>query len=663
MKFKLHSKYKPTGNQPEAIKELTEGLKSDYNYQTLLGVTGSGKTFTIANVIEKEQKPTLIIAHNKTLAAQLYSEFKEFFPDNTVHYFVSYYDYYQPEAYVPRTDTYIEKDASINEEIDRLRNAATHALLTCKDVIVIASVSCIYGLGKPQAYEELKINLKKKENYLMEKVLKDLNAIQYERNDLDFHRGTYRVRGDILEIFPSYGELVIRISFFGEKIESIQEVDYLTGEIKHELDEINIYPAKHFVIEDKQINKALKEIEKDLKNQVNSFKRQDKLLEAQRLNQRTKFDLEMIRETGYCTGIENYSRYFDDRSIGEPPSTLLDYFPKDFLLIIDESHMTVPQIGGMYEGDRARKQTLIDYGFRLPSALDNRPLTFKEFRKKINQTIFTTATPRPFEFSNSEQIVEQIVRPTGLIDPEVVVKPTKNQIPDLITEIQKRVKNKQRVLVTTLTKRLAEELTDYLSEEKIKVQYLHSDVDTLKRVEILHDLRSGKYDVIVGINLLREGLDLPEVSLVAILNADSAGFLRSREALIQTTGRAARHLEGKVIMYADKVSAAMKEAISETDRRRKIQIKYNKKHGITPRSIEKEIKDEELYERKVEGLDRDYKNRLDKFEGQSDVPKDEIKRLIKELEEKMDLAAKNLEFEKAAELRDEVDELKRKGIK
>jgi len=663
MKFKLHSKYKPTGDQPKAIKELVKGLKSGNPYQTLLGVTGSGKTFTIANVIERIQKPILIIVHNKTLAAQLYAEFKEFFPSNAVHYFVSYYDYYQPEAYVPRTDTYIEKDASINEEIDRLRNAATHSLLTRKDVLVIASVSCIYGLGEPEVYEELKVNLKKKKTYALEKVLKDLNAVQYQRNDVDFHRGTYRVRGDVLEIFPSYGELVIRISFFGEKIESIQEVDYLTGEVKNDLDEISIYPAKHFVIEDKRVKKALREIEKDLKDQVNSFKKRGKLLEAQRLNQRTKFDLEMIRETGYCTGIENYSRYFDSRDPGEPPAVLLEYFPKDFLLIIDESHMTVPQIGGMHEGDRARKQTLIDYGFRLPSALDNRPLNFREFREKISQTIFTSATPRPFELKHSKQVVEQVVRPTGLIDPEVVVKPTKNQIDDLLSEIQKRVKKNQRILVTTLTKRLAEELTDYLSELKIKVQYLHSDIETLKRVEILHDLREGVYDVVVGINLLREGLDLPEVSLVAILDADSAGFLRSREALIQTIGRAARHIDGKVIMYADTITAAMKEAIDETNRRRKIQIAYNKKHGITPRSIEKEIKDEGLREEKIEGIDRDYKKRLDRFEGKSDIPKDEVKRLIKELEAKMDLAAKNLEFEKAADLRDEVEELKRKGIK
>ncbi len=662
MKFKLHSKYKPTGDQPRAIKELTKGLKSGDHYQTLLGVTGSGKTFTIANVIEKIQKPTLIIVHNKTLAAQLYAEFKEFFPNNAVHYFVSYYDYYQPEAYVPRTDTYIEKDASINEEIDRLRNAATHSLLTRKDVLVIASVSCIYGLGEPEVYEELKVNLKKKRSYALEKVLKDLNAVQYQRNDVDFHRGTYRVRGDVLEIFPSYGELVIRISFFGEEIESIQEVDYLTGEVKNDLDEISVYPAKHFVIEDKRVKRALREIEKDLKDQVSSFKKQDKLLEAQRLNQRTKFDLEMIRETGYCTGIENYSRYFDSRDPGEPPAVLLEYFPKDFLLIIDESHMTVPQIGGMHEGDRARKQTLIDYGFRLPSALDNRPLNFREFREKIGQTIFTSATPRPFELKHSKQVVEQVVRPTGLIDPEVVVKPTKNQIDDLLSEIQKRVKKNQRILVTTLTKRLAEELTDYLSELKIKVQYLHSDIETLKRVEILHDLREGVYDVVVGINLLREGLDLPEVSLVTILDADSAGFLRSREALIQTIGRAARHIDGKVIMYADTITAAMKEAIDETNRRKKIQIAYNKKHGITPRSIEKEIKDEGLREKKIEGIDRDYKKRLDRFEGKSDIPKDEVKRLIKELEAKMDLAAKNLEFEKAAELRDEVEELKRKGI-
>ncbi len=660
MKFKLESKYKPTGDQPQAIAGLIKGLKGDYHYQTVLGVTGSGKTFTMANVVEEIQKPTLVIAHNKTLAAQLYSEFKDFFPNNAVHYFVSYYDYYQPEAYVAKSDTYIEKDASINEEIDRLRNAATHALLTRKDVLIVASVSCIYGLGNPKTYLESAVKIKKGQTYSLDDVLKNLNAIKYERNDIDFHRGTYRLRGDVLEIFPSYGEEVTRVSFFGEDAESIQEVDYLTGEIKQELRKAAIYPATHFVVENENIKTILSEIEKDLEIQIKKFKQQDKLLEAQRLNQRTRFDLEMIRETGYCTGIENYSRYFDRRVPGTPPTTLIDYFPKDFLLFVDESHMTLPQVGAMHEGDRARKQSLINYGFRLPSALDNRPFTAKEFYQKINQAIFVSATPRPFELKHSEQVVEQIVRPTGLIDPEIQIKPTKNQVDDLMAEIQKCVKKKQRVLVTTLTKRLAEDLTDYLAEASIKVQYLHSDVDTMKRVEILRDLRLGKYDVIVGINLLREGLDLPEVSLITILDADSAGFLRSKEALIQTIGRAARHIEGRVIMYADKISVAMKEAIEETDRRRAIQVVYNKKHGITPRSIEKEIKEQDLGKGSVDG---NRKKRLRDFEGRSNIPKDEMKRLIKELEEKMDLAAKNMEFEKAAELRDEIDELKRKEIK
>jgi len=659
MRFKLKSKFKPTGDQPEAIKKLVVGVKKGYRNQTLLGVTGSGKTFTMAKIVEEIQKPTLVIAHNKTLVAQLYAEFKEFFPSNAVHYFVSYYDYYQPEAYVPRTDTYIEKDATINEEIDRLRNAATHALLTRKDVLIVASVSCIYGLGNPEIYQKSHLQLKIGENYSLRKVLQQLSRMKYERNDIDFHRGTFRLRGDILEIFPAYGDSVMRVSFLGEEVEKIQEVDYLTGELKQDLNEINIYPATHFIVGERNVEQVLKEIELDLKKQVESFKKQGKLLEAQRLNQRTRFDLEMIRETGYCTGIENYSRYFDGRKPGVPPFTLIDYFPDDFLLFIDESHMSIPQIGGMYEGDRSRKKTLIEYGFRLPAALDNRPLTFKEFRERIGQTIFVSATPRPYELKRSKQVVEQIVRPTGLVDPEVVVRPTKNQIAHLIAEIKKRVTKGQRVLVTTLTKRLAEDLTDYLKELNIKVQYLHSDVETLKRVEILRDLRLGKYDVLVGINLLREGLDLPEVSLVAILDADSTGFLRSREALIQTVGRAARHVEGRVIMYADTISVAMKEAIFETNRRRRIQIAYNKKHGITPRSIQKEIREELVSDR----MDSDYKKRLDRFESRTDIPKDELKRIIQELEERMDLAAKNLEFEKAAELRDEVEELKRKKIR
>jgi len=646
MKFKLVSKFKPTGDQPQAIKKLTQGIKRKQKFQTLLGVTGSGKTFTMASIIEKVQKPILVISHNKTLAAQLYFEFKNFFPKNAVHYFVSYYDYYQPEAYLPASDTYIEKETDINKEIERLRHAATQSLMTRKDIIIVASVSCIFGLGSPDLYNKVKIFLKKGETRRIKSILAQLVSIQFKRSDFDLERGNFRLRGDILDIFPLYGENILRIEFFGDIIEKISEINSLTGEIINELREIEIFPATHYITDAEIQNLAIQEIKEDLKLRLRKLKKENKLLEAQRLTQKTNFDLEMIQETGYCNGIENYSKYFDRRHSGQPPYTLIDFFFKDVLIIIDESHMTIPQLRAMYNQDLARKKTLIDYGFRLPTALDNRPLNFKEFLARVNQIIFTSATPSSFEFKKSSQVAEQIIRPTGLVDPEIKIKKTKGQIQDLISEIKKRIAQKQRVLVTVLTKRLAEELADYLTDAGIKTAFLHHEIDTLERPQILRDLRIGKYDVLVGINLLREGLDLPEVSLVAILDADKEGFLRSSWSLIQVMGRAARHKQGKAIMYADSITRSMKEAIKETKRRRKIQIRYNTQHNLVPRSISKEI-DKELWPKKETRIDL------------AKIPQDELKRLISELEGEMELAAKNLEFEKAAILRDEIIELKK----
>ncbi len=651
--FKLVSPFQPTGDQPTAIEKLVAGLKKGYRFQTLLGATGTGKTFVMAEIIEKVQRPTLVIAHNKTLAAQLYSEFREFFPHNAVEYFVSYYDYYQPEAYVPRQDLYIEKDSSINEEIDRLRLAATSSLLSRRDVVIVASVSCIYGLGSPIDYGKVVISLKKGETRNRDRVLRHLVEIHYERNDFDLGRGKFRVRGDTLEVAPAYGETAYRIEFFGDEIDRISEVDTTTGEVLTERESIDIYPAKHFITPQEKLAAAIQDIEKELDDQVKRFNAEGKLLEAQRIEQRTKYDLEMLREVGYCSGIENYSRPLAQREPGSPPWTLLDYFPDDFLMFIDESHMTVPQVHGMYNGDRARKETLVEYGFRLPSALDNRPLQFEEFEKKIKQLIFFSATPAAYELKVSEQVAEQIIRPTGLIDPEVIVRPIKGQVDDLVAEIRKRTERHERVLVTTLTKRMAEDLADYLHELGMKVHYLHSEVQTLERIEILRDLRLGVYDVVVGINLLREGLDLPEVSLVAILDADKEGFLRSEQALIQTIGRAARHVNGQVIMYADTMTDSMKRAIDETNRRRKIQTEHNKAHNIEPLGIVKEVRD--LTERvRVAAEPRgEYK-----AGGLGEVPKSEGQKLIAELDRQMKEAAQKWEFEKAALLRDQILELR-----
>ena len=650
-RFQLVTDLKPTGDQPQAIEKLVEGLRKGYKHQTLLGATGTGKTNVMAWVIERVQRPTLVIAHNKTLAAQLYSEFRELFPYNAVEYFVSYYDYYQPEAYVPQFDLYIEKDASINEEIDRLRLAATSALFSRRDVIIVASVSCIYGIGDPEEYGRVVLHLRRGEVRNRNKVLRHLVDIYYERNDLDLGRGKFRVRGDTLEVFPAYGEFAYRVEFWGDEIERITEINPLTGEVLQDLETLDIFPARHFITPEDKLQLALRDIEAELEERLKELRAQGKLLEAQRLEQRTRYDLEMLREIGYCPGIENYSRHLSQRPPGSPPWTLIDYFPDDFLLFIDESHMTVPQLAGMYHGDRSRKETLVEYGFRLPSALDNRPLSFEEFEQRINQVIYTSATPGPYELEHSAQVVEQIIRPTGLVDPEVIVRPTKGQIEDLVGEINKRVERGERVLVTTLTKRMAEDLADYLMELGIKVHYLHSEIETIERVEILRDLRLGVYDVVVGINLLREGLDLPEVSLVAILDADKEGFLRSETALIQTMGRAARHVHGQVIMYADEITGSMRRAIEETNRRRQKQIAYNLEHGIEPRSIVKGIRD--LTDRV-----RAVAEERAAYEVTGQIPEHEIERLIKDLEKQMKAAAAELEFEKAALLRDQIFELR-----
>ncbi len=650
--FKVVSDFQPTGDQPEAIEQLVEGLSEGVVHQTLLGATGTGKTYTVAKVVEATQRPTLVMAHNKTLVAQLYSEFKEFFPNNAVEYFVSYYDYYQPEAYIPRTDTYIEKDASINEEIDRLRLAATQALFSRRDVLIVASVSAIYGLGDPVEYGKVVVNLRQGEIRKRDKVLRHLVDIYYARNDYELKRGTFRVRGDTLEVMPAYGNLAYRVEFFGDEIERITEVDALTGEVLTRHVSLDIYPAKHFITPQEKLAKALEDIEAELEERLAELKAQDKLLEAQRLEQRTRYDLEMLREVGYCAGIENYARHLGQREPGSTPWTLLDYFPDDFLMVVDESHMTIPQIRGMYHGDRSRKEVLVDYGFRLPSALDNRPLNFREWEDHLHQAIYTSATPGPYELEKSKgHVVEQVIRPTGLVDPEVIVRPVKGQIDDLLAEINQRVGQGERALVTTLTKRMAEDLADYLMEMGIKVHYLHSEIQTLERVEILRDLRLGVYDVVVGINLLREGLDLPEVSLVAILDADKEGFLRSEPALIQTIGRAARHVNGTVIMYANTLTEAMRRAIDETNRRRAKQIAYNQEHGIEPRSIVKQVRDLTDRVRKVAEEGAPYLV-------SREMPKDEMARIIKELEKQMKAAAAELEFEKAAVLRDQIFELR-----
>lgn len=651
-KFQLKSDYTPMGDQPTAIAQLTKGLQEEAKEQTLLGVTGSGKTFTMANVIQNMQKPTLVLSHNKTLAAQLYEEFRKFFPDNAVHYFVSYFDYYQPEAYIPRSDTYIEKDSQINEEIDRLRHAATDALLSRRDVIIVASVSCIYGIGSVEDYGDMSIIVTRGERRVRDKFLRQLTDIQYQRNDIDFHRGTFRVRGDVVDVFPAGEEVAYRVDFFGDEIDRITKIDPLTGEILSNLDTFRIFPGSHYVTPQDKLKVALGKIEQELEQRLHYFNQNDMLLEAQRLKQRTQFDLEMLQETGFVKGIENYSRYLTNREPGDQPATLLDYYPDDFLLFVDESHMTIPQVRGMYNGDRARKEVLVDHGFRLPSALDNRPLTFTEFEKHVNKVVYVSATPAQYELSRSPEPAQQVIRPTGLLDPPIDVRPIEGQIDDLIAEIRDTIAKRQRVLVTTLTKRMAEDLTEYLQEINIKVTYLHSDVDTLDRTDILRDLRLGTYDVVVGINLLREGLDLPEVSLVAILDADKEGFLRSEQALIQTVGRAARHVEGRVIMYADRVTGSMQRTLDETQRRRKIQEAYNKKHGITPtgisKSIEKGMRPDLPEEAKTAKLN------LNK------IPKDEYKHLIKDLSAQMDMASKNLEFEKAAELRDIINDIKSK---
>ena len=652
--YKLQTKYQPTGDQPRAIARLTEGIERGEKYQTLLGVTGSGKTFTMANLIKNTGKTTLVLAHNKTLAAQLFSEFKQFFPDNEVHYFVSYFDFYQPEAYIASSDTYIEKDSRINEEIDRLRHAATSALLTHRDVIIVASVSCIYGIGSPGDYAEMSIKLSLGQRYKHDKFLRHLSDIQYHRNDLDFARGNFRVRGDTVDIYPSGRETAYRVEFFGDEVERILEIDPLTGEIMGHPQQVTIFPTSHYVTPEQKMKQTIEQIRQEYQVRLKYFEDHQKYLEAQRLTQRIKYDLEMLEQTGFVKGIENYSRYLTGRAPGEQPATLLDYFPDDFLLLVDESHMTIPQVRGMYNGDRARKETLVEYGFRLPSALDNRPLTFAEFESHIDQAVFVSATPGEYELAHSKEPVEQVIRPTGLLDPEIELRPSEHQVDDLMNEIRLRIQKHQRTLVTTLTKRMAEDLTEFLVEAGVKTAYIHSDVGTLERSDILRELREGVYDVLVGINLLREGLDLPEVSLVAIIDADKEGFLRSESALIQTIGRAARHVEGKVIMYGDKVTGVMRYAIDETERRRVIQSRYNEEHGITPHSVNKLI-DEGL--RAVIPVDESKakpKLNLNK------IPTDEYQHLIGELTGQMEIAAANLEFEQAAELRDTISEIKQR---
>ncbi|MGB9838297.1 excinuclease ABC subunit UvrB [Methanothermobacter sp.] len=642
MKFELVSDYRPLGDQPKAIRSLVEGINSGMSEQTLLGVTGSGKTFTIANVIEEVQKPTLVISHNKTLAAQLYEEFREFFPDNVVEYFVSYYDFYQPEAYIPQTDTYIDKEASINDEIDRMRHSATQALLSRDDVIVVSSVSCIYGIGAPADYGEFTLHLEVGSTMGREEILSSLVSMQYERNDVEFDRGQFRVRGDTIEINPIHGTPPIRIELFGDEVDSISTVHRVTGKRLQKLDRVTVFPAKHFVIPEDRLQRAIESIEEELEDRLRELRAQNKLLEAQRLEQRTRFDMEMLREMGYCQGIENYSMHLSGRRWGEKPNTLLDYFPEDFLTVIDESHVTVPQIRGMYNGDRARKETLVEYGFRLPSAKENRPLRFDEFQESINQVIYVSATPGKYELSRSQNIVEQIIRPTGLVDPEVKIRPVKGQVDDLLSEIRRRVDLGQRVLVTTLTKRMAEDLTDYYSRVGVRVRYLHSEIDTLERVEIIDDLRRGEFDCLVGVNLLREGLDLPEVSLVAILDADREGFLRSETSLIQTIGRAARNVNGQVLIYADRLTDSVKAAVETTNRRRKLQMEYNSRHGIKPRSTKRTLREK----RETEELKAE------------EIPRDELEVIIKDLEAEMREAARNLEFERAARLRDQIISLK-----
>ena len=652
--FKLKAPYKPTGDQPQAIAELVKGFKEGNQFQTLLGVTGSGKTFTMANVIQQLQKPTLVIAHNKTLAAQLYGEFKEMFPENAVEYFVSYYDYYQPEAYVPSSDTYIAKDSSVNEEIDKLRLSATAALIERRDVIVIASVSCIYGLGEPENFEQMMVSLRPGMEKDRDEVLRQLIDIQYDRNDMDFKRGTFRVRGDTVEIVPAdRGDTAIRVEFFGDEIDRISEIDMLTGEVKNTLNHIAIFPASHYVVPKERMEKAIRNIEIELEEQVKYFKSEGKLLEAQRIAERTNFDIEMMRETGFCSGIENYSRHLAGLAPGQPPNTLMDYFPDDFIIMIDESHKTVPQIGGMYHGDQSRKRTLVEYGFRLPSALDNRPLSFDEFESKIDQVMFVSATPGKYEEEHELLRAEQVIRPTGLLDPEVEVRPVEGQIDDLIGEVNKEIANKHKILITTLTKRMAEDLTDYMRELGIRVRYLHSDIDTLERTEIVRDMRLDVFDVLVGINLLREGLDIPEITLVAILDADKEGFLRSETSLIQTIGRAARNAEGHVIMYADTITDSMRAALDETQRRREVQMAYNEEHGITPKTIQKAVRDLIAVSKKVAAsevqMEKDPESMSEK----------ELEKLIKELEKQMKKAAADLNFEAAAELRDKLIELKK----
>lgn len=647
--FKLHSEYQPTGDQPQAIDALVKGFKEGDQFQTLLGVTGSGKTFTMANVIQALNKPTLIIAHNKTLAGQLYSEMKEFFPENSVEYFVSYYDYYQPEAYVPSTDTYIEKDSSINDEIDKLRHSATAALAERRDVIIVASVSCIYGLGSPIDYQNMVISLRPGMERERDDVIRQLIELQYDRNDMDFKRGTFRVRGDVLEIFPvNNDERAIRVEFFGDEVDRITEIDTLTGEIKAELKHAAIFPASHYVVPREKLVEAAGNIRKEMEEQVKYFKSEDKLLEAQRISERTNFDVEMLLETGFCSGIENYSRHLTGLAPGTPPWTLMDYFPEDFLIIVDESHITIPQVRGMYFGDRSRKTTLVDFGFRLPSALDNRPLNFEEFENKINQLLFVSATPSVYEAEHELNRVEQIIRPTGLLDPEISVRPVEGQIDDLITEVNKEISHHNKILVTTLTKRMAEDLTTYMKESGIRVRYLHSDIDTLERAEIIRDMRMDVFDVLVGINLLREGLDIPEITLVAILDADKEGFLRSETSLIQTVGRAARNAEGRVIMYADVMTDSMKNAINETNRRRMIQQQYNEEHGITPTTIKKAVRDLIAISKAANSggvkLEKDIESMSDK----------ELEKLIKELNKKMHRAAAELNFEEAAQIRDQI---------